>query len=532
PFWPKILWLSASLAVGLAFKCAPALRPMSWHWRPKDSGRRASYSSPRVADSGSSWRWDEHIILHARSVRVALCDAGICDADLEPLTARLDALLTDYYTDADTTADPNTDFTIDLSRNCGISDYGVDVFLVPFLKKWPFCRRLKLYQTSIGDKALYSLSSWVADGHAHELHLSDLRGAVSGEGVLALLRAIHSRGRYPYRMGARGRAPLWLRLEHNGIDGPGKLALRAAAEGLQLRVLTRGDMATTRPGSCSTAGVAVNMVLFTEQGQKALQKDSRVVEGQQLLTLLHQDGPPGVIASRPEPKPLSMDEFQLQAMEAREDAEGGADHMNKDTFGEDAPAGWTFEENLEANERIAAGRLHPGQVERGPRGEGPSSAWTALGACAQTAGRGPPWPVGAWSEEPLTACSTSFGAGSGDSASVATSDGSGPARRPRDPRTEIEAELCVLLASAPVLRKADFDGLVRQHLHAIRTVDGREGVSKAIKIIRDAAADKKRADVERWSAYISVLLKRHVRELRHSSSLIKTSGPHPSTAYQ
>ena len=49
---------------------------------------------------------------------------------------------------------------------------------------------------------------------------------------------------------------------------------------------------------------------------------------------------------------LSVDEFKLREMEAREDAELGADALNSDTFGEEAGAGWSFEANLQANERI------------------------------------------------------------------------------------------------------------------------------------------------------------------------------------
>lgn len=138
----------------------------------------------------------------------------------------------------------------------------------------------------------------------------------------------------------------------------------------------------------------------------------------------------------------------------------------------------------------------------------------------------------AWNEEPLTACSTSFGAGSGDTVSVATSDGSGSIGKPRDPRTEIEAELSALLASTPVLRRTDFDGLVRQTLHAIRTVGGYEGVTEATQMLRHAAAGKKRADVQRWPAYISALLKRHLQELKQSNSRIKAPGPEPAMAYQ
>merc|ERR1719221_2492873 len=63
---------------------------------------------------------------------------------------------------------------------------------------------------------------------------------------------------------------------------------------------------------------------------------------------------------RGEPEPLSLDEFALWQMQAREDAEGGADVRNIETFGTDGRHGWSFEENVLANERIA---LIASQVE-------------------------------------------------------------------------------------------------------------------------------------------------------------------------
>eukprot|EP00929_Paragymnodinium_shiwhaense_P118999 TRINITY_DN90895_c0_g1_i1.p1 TRINITY_DN90895_c0_g1~~TRINITY_DN90895_c0_g1_i1.p1 ORF type:complete len:415 (-),score=126.61 TRINITY_DN90895_c0_g1_i1:134-1279(-) len=55
-----------------------------------------------------------------------------------------------------------------------------------------------------------------------------------------------------------------------------------------------------------------------------------------------------------EPLSLSLDELCLWKMSLREDAELGADRHNEETFGSDAPAGWNFEQNLEANNRIKA----------------------------------------------------------------------------------------------------------------------------------------------------------------------------------
>jgi hypothetical protein len=72
--------------------------------------------------------------------------------------------------------------------------------------------------------------------------------------------------------------------------------------------------------------------------------------GKEILNMVKAAGaPPG--AQCPDAEPLSKDEFLLCAMEAREDAEIGADAFNPETFGE--TCGWSFEENLAANEALA-----------------------------------------------------------------------------------------------------------------------------------------------------------------------------------
>lgn len=76
--------------------------------------------------------------------------------------------------------------------------------------------------------------------------------------------------------------------------------------------------------------------------------------GRKLLSMLMEKAPERTTAPHSEPQPLSTDEFQLWAMQAREDKEIGADVMNAETFGDDSGDGWSFEENLAANEVIAA----------------------------------------------------------------------------------------------------------------------------------------------------------------------------------
>lgn len=60
-------------------------------------------------------------------------------------------------------------------------------------------------------------------------------------------------------------------------------------------------------------------------------------------------------APHSELEPFSTDEYQLMLMEARENAEIGADAFNTETFGvEVVRAGWTFEESLSANARLTS----------------------------------------------------------------------------------------------------------------------------------------------------------------------------------
>eukprot|EP00928_Gymnodinium_smaydae_P008420 TRINITY_DN13074_c0_g2_i1.p1 TRINITY_DN13074_c0_g2~~TRINITY_DN13074_c0_g2_i1.p1 ORF type:complete len:797 (-),score=101.48 TRINITY_DN13074_c0_g2_i1:214-2604(-) len=81
--------------------------------------------------------------------------------------------------------------------------------------------------------------------------------------------------------------------------------------------------------------------------------DGAAAAGRELLSMLRRSELPEQQQQPCEPVPLSFDEFKLWEMEAREDREAGADARNEETFGKDAMARWTFEDNLAANERIA-----------------------------------------------------------------------------------------------------------------------------------------------------------------------------------
>jgi hypothetical protein len=80
--------------------------------------------------------------------------------------------------------------------------------------------------------------------------------------------------------------------------------------------------------------------------------------GRALLSMLRSTEPAISAGIASEPQPLSKDEFLLGELEAREDRELGADRHNAQTFGDGAGAGWSFEENVAANERLEA-NFHP-----------------------------------------------------------------------------------------------------------------------------------------------------------------------------
>ena len=95
----------------------------------------------------------------------------------------------------------------------------------------------------------------------------------------------------------------------------------------------------------------------------------RALQGRALLSML-QDGDPPQRASASEPQPLSRDEFLLWSLQAREDAEIGADALNAETFGADAGQGWSFEENLAANQGLGPQAQWPPRIGRWAHGQG------------------------------------------------------------------------------------------------------------------------------------------------------------------
>jgi hypothetical protein len=94
---------------------------------------------------------------------------------------------------------------------------------------------------------------------------------------------------------------------------------------------------------------------LTTVQRAAVAEEDGASAGTALLSMLRPPGAcPRAGAVHHEPQPLSTDEYALWSMQEREDREAGADLANTETFGDDAGLrGWSFEENLAANERIA-----------------------------------------------------------------------------------------------------------------------------------------------------------------------------------
>mmetsp|Transcript_56140 Transcript_56140/g.126904 ORF Transcript_56140/g.126904 Transcript_56140/m.126904 type:complete len:738 (+) Transcript_56140:79-2292(+) len=209
-----------------------------------------------------TWKWDDFIHTKDRTVRVELTGSEMRDSDLESLFEHLNIKLLEMHA--------NYILNIDLSCNKDITDEGVVAHLKPFLETWPRCQRLKLYKTSIGDRALEALGDWVGGGHVHELHLSDLRAEVTGEAVYKLLLQVHSEGNYPYRNHDGDKCSLWLRLEHNGIKNTREVLQWAKKESVAFEVLDRPDLHKVRPGMAFSrwekrAMPAMHLVIFHSQ---------------------------------------------------------------------------------------------------------------------------------------------------------------------------------------------------------------------------------------------------------------------------
>lgn len=78
---------------------------------------------------------------------------------------------------------------------------------------------------------------------------------------------------------------------------------------------------------------------------------------------------------------------------------------------------------------------------------------------------------------------------------------------------DISDHISLVLSSFSMLRRSDFDGQVRQYLHAICSVAGLEGVRAAMELLCEAVSGKTRADVKTWPAYFVALFKRYFKKI-------------------
>lgn len=74
-------------------------------------------------------------------------------------------------------------------------------------------------------------------------------------------------------------------------------------------------------------------------------------------------------------------------------------------------------------------------------------------------------------------------------------------------KADVEREIALILATSPVLRRADFDPMVRQHLHAFHSLGGASQVHEALEQVRATVEGRPRESVKSWPAYLYKLLK-------------------------
>ena len=74
-------------------------------------------------------------------------------------------------------------------------------------------------------------------------------------------------------------------------------------------------------------------------------------------------------------------------------------------------------------------------------------------------------------------------------------------------KADVEREIALILATSPMLRRTDFDPMVRQHLHAFHGLGGAAQVREALQEVRGIIEGRGRQSVKSWPAYLYKLLK-------------------------
>ncbi|CAE7884567.1 unnamed protein product [Symbiodinium necroappetens] len=414
----------------------------------------------------NSWqRWYTFTSSDGLMVRVELRGQGVCDADLPSLFRHVGFRLQ--------AAGPS--YALDLSENPGITDYGVTSSLVPFLRQWPQCSSLKLAGTAIGDMSLQALADWMSNSFVSEVDLSQVGGSITSKVAVDTLQRVISRRRALQKDSCDADAKLWLSLELNSIEGV-ETALT------HVNVWDRSCAGWKRRSTCKANKIPViELSLYP-----SIPEPHPSNRGKEILSILR-----GSASTRSvvEPLALSVDEFQLYCMEAREAAEAGADRKNHETFGKDSVVdGWSFERNIEANQLLKNTVRVPSRTVA-----------TVLKN-----------PKGHESREK-------------DKAEKKEKKEKKDRKDKHEKRTDspqnaaksaVDGAVRSILKSTSVLHASDFRGNVREWLVAIHRTGGNKGVAEAAELINATVAGKRREDVTKWTGYLSKLLERFHTQLR------------------
>lgn len=103
------------------------------------------------------------------------------------------------------------------------------------------------------------------------------------------------------------------------------------------------------------------------------------------------------------------------------------------------------------------------------------------------------------------------GKGSGAGPPAAPASEADPARGKA--KDQISADIGLLLSGHSTLQRTDFDGSVRQCLHAIHGISGQQGVREALQIVNFFTSKKQRGVVRHWPAYVGKLVRKALDDI-------------------
>lgn len=89
----------------------------------------------------------------------------------------------------------------------------------------------------------------------------------------------------------------------------------------------------------------------------------------------------------------------------------------------------------------------------------------------------------------------------------------------KEATAEIFDDISSFLEACAIFKQSDFDGQVRQHLHAIRTVGGRKRVQEALDKVRAGVQGVERSQLKSPSRYLLALFKRLLQTLKNGRSM-------------